>query len=40
MLDLIGLVNAGSIALVITGAVHTLGTTINGVFIDISGANW
>jgi pilus assembly protein Flp/PilA len=31
---------AGSIALVITGAVHTLGTTINGVFIDISGANW
>jgi pilus assembly protein Flp/PilA len=30
---------AGSIALVITGAVHTLGTTINGVFIDISGAN-
>lgn len=31
---------AGSIALVITGAIHTLGTTINGVFTDISGANW
>jgi Flp pilus assembly pilin Flp len=31
---------AGAIALSITGAVHTLGTTINGVFIDVSGANW
>jgi Flp pilus assembly pilin Flp len=31
---------AGAIALSITGAVHTLGTAVNGVFIDVSGANW
>ena len=31
---------AGAIALCITGAVHTLGTTVNGVFIDVSGTVW
>ena len=31
---------AGAIAITIAGAVHTLGTTVNGVFIDVSGAVW
>lgn len=31
---------AGAIALTIIGAVHTLGTTVNGVFLDVSGAIW
>jgi pilus assembly protein Flp/PilA len=31
---------AGAIALAITGAVHTLGTSISGIFTSLSTANW
>ena len=31
---------AGAFAIVIIGAVHTLGTTVNGVLIDVSGVAW
>jgi len=31
---------AGAIALAITGAVHTLGTSISGIFTSLSNGNW
>jgi Flp pilus assembly pilin Flp len=31
---------AGAFAVVIASAVHTLGTAVNGVLIDVSGAAW